>query len=94
MIIRVGENQKTLPINLSLEEITKYHIIDWREKRLKTLKASSVKRDMSLMSAFFNICVKEWGYIKENPMADVSKPSNILHRVGWVLVAVDARVRL
>lgn len=73
-------NALELPINLSLEEITKYHIIDWREKRLKTLKASSVKRDMSLMSAFFNICVKEWGYIKESPMADVSKPSNILHR--------------
>jgi len=69
-----------LPMNLPLKDITKYHILDWRDTRIKTLKGSSVNRDMSMMSAFFNLCVKEWGYIKSNPIAEVSRPANPPHR--------------
>lgn len=69
-----------LPIAQPLQDITKYHLLEWRDSRIKDVKGSSVTRDMSLMSAFFNLCVKEWGYIKLNPIADVSKPSASPHR--------------
>lgn len=71
---------KELPIDEPLQRLTKYHFIDWRNNRLKTIKGSSVIRDMSLIKAFLNLCVKEWGYIKVNPIIDVSMPPTLPHR--------------
>lgn len=80
-----------LPMQLPLKSITKYHILEWRDDRIKTLKGSSVNRDMSMMSAFFNLCVKEWGYIKSNPIAEVSRPANPPHRERIITqIEIDA----
>lgn len=72
--------QNKLPIDLPLEEVTKKHLEDWSEYRLKTLKPSSVKRDLSLLNAFLNVCVSEWKYIKVNPLAEVAKIGETQHR--------------
>ena len=69
-----------LPMDKPLQNITKYDLLEWRDSRTKEVKGSSVTRDMSLISAFFNLCVKEWGYIKVNPIADASKPASSPHR--------------
>lgn len=83
-----------LPMDKPLQDITKYHLLEWRDSRIKDVKGSSVTRDMSLISAFFNLCVKEWGYIKVNPIADVSKPASSPHRERIISQAeIDAMLQ-
>jgi integrase len=52
----------------------------WREARLREVSSSTVKREMVLMSAVLTQARKEWGLIKDNPMADVRKPSDAAPR--------------
>lgn len=69
-----------LPVELPIGEITKYHLLEWRDACLKTLKGSSVTRDMAILSAVFGLCVREWGWLAVNPLADVSRPASPPHR--------------
>lgn len=48
---------------------------DWRDRRLLEVAPGSVNREMTLISAVLTHARKEWGLIKANPIADVSKPS-------------------
>lgn len=49
---------------------------DWRDRRLREVQPSSVRREMVLMSAVMTRCRKEWRLIDVNPLADVQKPAN------------------
>lgn len=71
---------RELPVDLPIGEITKYHLLEWRDAKLKTLKGSSVTRDMAILSAMFGLAVKEWGYIPSNPLEDVARPVSPPHR--------------
>lgn len=77
---RVNRLLRELPIQKPITDITKYDLVEWRNDRLKEVKGSSVHRDMGLLSAFFNHCVSEWGYIKYSPIADVTRPQKSPHR--------------
>lgn len=52
----------------------------WRDDQLKTLKASSVNREMNLLSSIFEMARKEWQWISINPVRDVGRPSQPKHR--------------
>jgi len=58
-----------------LANITPADIADWRDARLRVVKGSSVARDMVLLSSVFETCRREWGWLIENPMKEVRKPS-------------------
>jgi integrase len=71
----------TYPIaKIALGELKPSDLGNWREARLKEVAPASVKREMILMSAVLTQARKEWGFIKENPMADVRKPSDTAPR--------------
>jgi integrase len=51
-------------------------IAQWRDKRLKTVKASTVNRELNLMSALFEQARREWKWLAVNPVRDVKRPTN------------------
>lgn len=50
------------------------HIAEWRDRRLKKVSAASVLREWTSLSAMFALAVKEWRWLRSNPMTDVKRP--------------------
>jgi len=48
---------KNMYVDLPLLEVNKEFLIDWREKRLKSVKGATVRRDLILLSAIFTWCI-------------------------------------
>ncbi|WP_411887408.1 tyrosine-type recombinase/integrase [Hydrocarboniphaga effusa] len=81
--IRLDKFSRTLPFaNKLIWEIAPSEIAEWRDSRSKALvkgttrriKGSTIIREMALLSSVFDIAVKEWGWLPENPMSQVRKP--------------------
>lgn len=47
----------------------------WRDHRLAEVAPGSVRREMSLLGSVLDVARREWGWLRENPMRDVRKPS-------------------
>ncbi|WP_284086603.1 tyrosine-type recombinase/integrase [Acinetobacter pittii] len=50
------------------------------QRTIKPLKASTILRDYSTLSAFFNWCRKDKGWIEINPVENIRKPQKPAHR--------------
>lgn len=63
-----------LPVfgSLTLSEITTEIVSDYRDARLKTVKPATVYQELSLMRRMFNVARREWKWLKDNPVADLS----------------------
>ena len=48
---------------------------EWRDRRLSAVSASTVNRELNLISAAINVARKEWGVHIENPVALIRRPS-------------------
>jgi len=59
---------------ISLPSLKPAHLAVWRDRRLAEVSAASVLRDWSLLSHVFTVAVREWGYLRENPLKLVGKP--------------------
>jgi len=65
-----------------VHEITSVDIASYRDVRLlalnpktkESLSPATVRLELALLSSFFDIALKEWGYCKENPVLKVRKP--------------------
>lgn len=49
-------------------------IAAWRERRLRAVSGASVRREMNLLGAAFEVARREWEWLPSNPMRDVKKP--------------------
>lgn len=56
------------------------HIADFRDRRLVDVAASSVAREMTLISSVIQTARREWGWIDHNPCSDVKRPEQPPHR--------------
>ncbi|WP_186042220.1 tyrosine-type recombinase/integrase [Burkholderia gladioli] len=61
---------------VQLRKIKASHVEVWRDKRLASVKASTVNRDLNLLSAVFEAAVSEWRWIARNPVHEVKRPKN------------------
>lgn len=60
-----------------LDQLTPEDITAWRDQRLTEVSASSVKREMNLISGIFKHAMLEWRVgLSFNPMVLVSRPKN------------------
>jgi integrase len=59
---------------VSLAALSPVQIAAWRERRLRTVSGASVRREMNLLGAAFEVARREWGWLPTNPMRDVKKP--------------------
>jgi hypothetical protein len=59
----------------SLAGIQGADLATWRDNRLKTVAANTVRLDLALISHLYTIAVKEWNLPVENPCSYIGKPS-------------------
>lgn len=57
-----------------LTKITSAKIGEWRDKRLETVKGSTVLREANLLRNLFSLAVDEWKWIPQNPCTGVRWP--------------------
>lgn len=63
-----------------LVDLDAQDLIGWRDARLKEVARSTVLRDMTLVGHALETARREWGWLSENPMRDVTKPAEPDHR--------------
>lgn len=71
---------KNMYVDLPLLEVNKEFLIDWREKRLKSVKGATVRRDLILLSAIFTWCIDIKRWMGVNPIRDIKLPKESPHR--------------
>ena len=74
-VSRLNKIRKDFP-DMPLSELSSRHLAEWRDKRLKVVSGSAVRRDMSLFITVLNLAIKEWQWIDKNPFDGVRRPSN------------------
>ena len=62
--------------SVKLADINASHVANWRDRRLKLVKPSSVNRELNIISNAFEVARREWKWISENPCKDVTRPKN------------------
>lgn len=60
---------------IPLSDLQPKHFSDWRDRRLQEVSAGTVLREWGILSSVCNNCAREWGWLKENPMSQVKRPS-------------------
>jgi len=79
-----GERWERLRIGVTLRDpVAAVHLRDfdsravaaWRDRRLTQVSAASVHREWNLLSNACTIAVREWKWLKENPMREVKRPA-------------------
>lgn len=58
-----------------IKMVTTDDMVLWRDKREKSVKSASVRREANLLSGVFNIARREWKWVKDNPMGDLKLPT-------------------
>jgi integrase len=72
--LRIAAFQAMPLAQVRLSEVDQTHISAWRDERLKTVKPGTLLREWTLLSHGFQIAVKEWLYLSQNPMTGVRRP--------------------
>ena len=58
-----------------LIQITSRDFAQYRDYRLKTVKPSTILRELSILQHLYNIANREWNYDIPNPIKNIQKPS-------------------
>lgn len=69
-----------LPTRLPIGSVTTDAMAQWRDARLKQVTPGTVLREISLLSAVFDVARREWKWITENPIKDMRRPRQPDHR--------------
>ena len=68
-----------------LTGITPKMISDYKISRYNEgVKSSSINRERALLSKAFNLAIKEWEWIKENPVTKINRPKENKHRERYL----------
>ena len=59
-----------------LRELDARHFAAWRDRRLRVVAESSVRREWNLLSHACNVAVREWRWLDASPMTGVRRPAN------------------
>lgn len=78
-IIRLNAYSKFALADVRLVDLKREHFEDWIELRLKSVKPSSVNRDLNLMSHCLTQA-RRWRLMTHKPMDDLKRPKNPPHR--------------
>lgn len=69
-----------LKANTRLQSCSPALLAQWRDQRMTEVEKGTVLREMALLSAVFQKAVREWGWLRENPMKGIAKPARPAHR--------------
>jgi len=60
---------------VKLPALSAQHIAAWRDRRLMQVSVATVLREWNALSAACTVAVREWGWLRENPLRGVKRPS-------------------
>lgn len=75
-ILGKGRGERLMIADVPLKDLQPKHFSMWRDERLKQVSGATVNREWNLLSAVCSYCVKEWGWLKKNPMSDIKRPQS------------------
>jgi len=68
-------------------------IADYKSKRrLDGVSPKTINNELTLMSHAFNLCVKEWEWVRDNPMKRVSRVKVRKHLERWLTLEEEERL--
>lgn len=74
-IVRLTSLQRAPEFRIAAADIDGSDLASWRDKRLKTVKPSTVNRELNLISAVFSRAIFEWRLaLGKNPVSDMKRP--------------------
>lgn len=56
----------------TLDKITSNLVAEYRNLRLNEVKPATVYQELALLRRMFNVAIKEWEWLKENPVSKIS----------------------
>jgi integrase len=78
---------------LKLIDISTDIVADYKRKRDKVVRPATVYQELSLMRRMFNVARKEWKWVKESPVADLSfSVGDRNSRDRWLTVEEEQRL--
>jgi integrase len=75
-ITRIGMTQRLFPklMTVRLENLTEYDMAKWRDARLQVVSNATVRREWNLLSKIFSVAMREWKWMKVNPLFEIDRP--------------------
>jgi integrase len=70
--------------HLRLSEVTSGVIVEHRDALVREIAGSSVNRYLTVMSHLLTVCVREWGWLPDSPMRNVSRLREPRGRVRYL----------
>lgn len=61
-------------------DLSQHHFSDWRDRRLASVSAGTVLREINLLSHALNTAIKDWGWLRESPLKGIRRPAEPLPR--------------
>lgn len=61
-------------VSKNLTDLKSFDFVKYRDTRLKDVTATTVSREMELLSAVLHCCIRELGWLHTSPMTTVSRP--------------------
>lgn len=75
-VIRLTALGRDRLASVRLRELDSPHVSEWQERRLKAIKAASVRRERNLLNNVLEIARKEWKWLRANPFVGVRRPKD------------------
>lgn len=73
--IRIALIQRDDVARVKLVDLSATDFATWRDRRLRSVSAASVRREWNLLSNALNVAMKEWRWLEENPIKLVKRPA-------------------
>lgn len=78
-------------IDTPLAQLTPAMLAKWRDERLTKVAPVSVRREQTILRAMLEVAVREWNWLRENPLESVKRPpSSKPRRRGIAQSEIDA----
>lgn len=72
-----------------LSDLSSSALAAWRDSRLKQVSGETIRRDVALLSHALSVAKKEWNWLDENPLSNVSRPKG---NPGRERIATDEEI--
>ena len=72
---RLNALQRDEITKVMLPQLALSHFAAWRDRRLLNVSAGSVLREINILSHAINTAIKDWGWLKINPLSGIRRPA-------------------
>jgi integrase len=72
--IRIALIKRQKLSSVRLRSLNTTHVAQWRDERLKSVSAASVRREWNLLSHACDIAMREWKWLRSNPFREIRRP--------------------